>query len=73
MNQKLLEAANSYGSLAPLDPAQRYTIPETCAYLRVSRAYVYKLIKLGELPTIPDGRRQFVPGTAIAARSRVAA
>ena len=59
--------------LPPLDAAQRYSVNEACAYLRVSRAYLYKLIRTGKLPTIPDGRRTFVPGSAIADRSRVAA
>jgi excisionase family DNA binding protein len=60
-------------NLPPLDFNQRYTIPETAAYLRCSRAYVYRLIQANELATIKDGRRSYVPGTAIADRSRVAA
>jgi excisionase family DNA binding protein len=59
--------------LPALDTAQRYTVNEACAYLRVSRAYLYKLIREGQVPTIADGRRTFVPGAAIAERSRVAA
>lgn len=59
--------------LAPLDASQRYTIAETCAYLRVSRAYIYKLINAHELPTIEDGRRRYIPGSVIAERSRIAA
>ncbi len=59
--------------LPALDTAQRYSIDEGCAYLRVSRAYLYKLIRAGELATVRDGRRQYIPGTAIAERSRVAA
>ena len=57
-------------ALPPLDELQRYTIVEAADYLRVSRAYLYKLIKLGTLPTIEDGRHRFVPGSAIAARCR---
>ena len=59
--------------LAPLDLLQRYSIPETNAYLRQSRAKTYKDIKAGKLPIIKDGRRTYIPGTAIAARSSIAA
>lgn len=60
MNQK---------TLAPLDLLQRYTIPETCEYLRCSRARVYTLIRDGSLKTIKDGRRRYVTGSEIAKRS----
>ena len=60
-------------TLPPLDLNQRYTIDEACAYLRISRAYLYKQIKNGSLPAIKDGSRRFVHGQAIAARSRAAA
>jgi excisionase family DNA binding protein len=59
--------------LAPLDLAQRYTVTEACMYLRCSRARVYALVRRGELVTLTDGRRRYVPGTAIAARSRAPA
>lgn len=65
--------ARTYPALAPLDVQQRYTIPETGLYLRCSRAHVYQLITDGMLATIREGRRVYVPGSAIAARSRVAA
>ena len=52
---------------------QRYTIPESIALLRSSRATVYKLIDSGRLATIKEGRRRYVPGSAIAALSRVRA
>lgn len=57
-------------AMPPLDELQRYTINEAADYMRVSRAYLYKLIKLGTLPTIPDGRHRFVAGSVIAARCR---
>ena len=60
-------------SLPPLDLNQRYTIDEACAYLRISRAYLYQQINNGTLPTVVDGNRRFVHGQAIADRSRVAA
>ena len=60
-------------ALSPLDLNQRYTIDEASAYLRVSRAHLYKHIAAGKLPTIEDGSRRFVPGHVIAERSRVAA
>lgn len=56
--------------LAPLDIQQRYTVPESIEYLRNSRASLYALIKSGKLPTIKEGRRTYVPGTAIAALSK---
>jgi hypothetical protein len=55
--------------LAPLDFNQRYTINETGAYLRQSRAKTYADFKAGKLAFIQDGRRRYVPGAAIAARS----
>lgn len=57
-------------ALPALDLNQRYTIPEASAYLRVSRAYLYRLIRAGALQTISDGRRTYIAGTAIAERSR---
>lgn len=57
--------------LAPLDPAQRYTIDEAARYLRVSRATLYNDIDSGRLTTIKDRARRFVPGSEIARRSRV--
>lgn len=52
-------------SLPPLDPDQRYTVPEAIAYLRSSRASVYALIARGELLVIKAGRRTFVPGSEL--------
>lgn len=59
--------------LAPLDPQQRYSINETNAYLRQSRAKTYQDIKAGKLAVIKDGRRTYIPGAAIAARSSMKA
>ena len=56
-------------NLPPLDLVQRYTINETNLYLRQSRAKTYKDIKAGKLAFIKDGRRTYIPGAAIAARS----
>lgn len=55
-------------TLGPIDVNQRYTIDETCAYLRKCRAAIYSDIKNG-MPVIKDGRRTYVPGSVIAARS----
>jgi hypothetical protein len=60
-------------SLPPLDVLQRYSVPEASAYLRQSRAKTYQDIAAKVLPIIKDGRRTYVPGTAIAERSRIAA
>lgn len=53
----------------PLDINQRYTIDETTAYLRQSRAKTYIDIRDGKLPIIKDGKRTYVAGRVIAARS----
>lgn len=58
--------------LAPLDPAQRYSIPEAIRYLRSSRKTIYQDINAGKLAIIKHGRRTFVPGSEIARLSRVA-
>jgi excisionase family DNA binding protein len=60
---------NSTLPLPPLDKGQRYSLDETRSYLRISRDYLYDLIRRGEIRTIRDGRRQFVPGSEIARRS----
>ena len=56
--------------LLPLDPLQRYTVDEACRYLRISRTHMYKEISSRRLRTISDGRRTFIPGLEIVARSR---
>jgi excisionase family DNA binding protein len=55
--------------LPPLDPLQRHTVKETTAYLRTSAPTVYKLIKAGLLESFKEGRRTFITGRSIAARS----
>ncbi len=58
------------GALPPLDPQQRYSIPEASAYLRQSRSKTYIDIGAGTLAIIKDGKRTYIPGTVIAERSR---
>ena len=58
--------------LSPVDSNQRYTIEETNAYLRQSRCKTYEDIKAGLLKPIKDGKRTYIPGTQIIARSRIA-
>ena len=58
-------------TLLPLDLHQRYTLAEAAAYLRQSRSKTHSDIQEGKLAVIKDGRRRYVPGTAIAARSAV--
>lgn len=60
----------SVRELPPLDERQRYTIDEATAYLRQSRAKTYQDITNGKLESFLDGRRRYVSGSAIAARSR---
>lgn len=57
------------GRADPLDVNQRYTIPQAAKYLKISRAYVYRLIEKGEIKTLVDGRRRFISGSEIAKRS----
>jgi excisionase family DNA binding protein len=59
--------------LAPLDIAQRYSVQEACEYLRTSRASLYKKITAGELRTLKDGARVYLPGTEIARASALPA
>ena len=61
----------AHKNLPPLDILQRYTINESADYLRVSRAYVCKLIKKGSLETIEEGSHRFVTGSAIEARCTI--
>ena len=57
-------------ALPPLDPQQRYSIPEASAYLRQSRSKTYMDIGAGTIVVIKDGKRTYIPGTVIAERSR---
>jgi hypothetical protein len=54
---------------APLDPLQRYSIPEANALLRQSNARTYEQIKAGQLRVIRDGGRTYIPGSEIVRRS----
>lgn len=63
--------ADTVRALPPIDANQRYTIPETALYLRVSRAYVYRLIDRDEIQSILDGARRYVPGVEIIRKSTV--
>lgn len=56
--------------LAPLDERQRYSVPEAIAYLRTSRQTLYNLIAAGDIETITQGKRRYVPGREIARLSR---
>lgn len=57
--------------LPPLDTNQRYSVDETAAYLRISRAQLYVDIKAGRIPVIKHGKRTLVPGAAIASLSSI--
>ena len=61
--------------LAPLDPVQRYSIPETIRYLRGSRFSVYRDIARDpgdplRIEILKNGARTFVLGSEIIRRSR---
>lgn len=55
----------STGSLPSLDLNQRYTIKEAAAYLRISRALLYKRLHSGHIAFLKDGRRTYIHGTEI--------
>lgn len=56
--------------LTPLDHQQRYTVEEANSYLRQSRAKTYQDIATGLIRAIKDGRRTYIPGSEIIARSK---
>jgi prophage regulatory protein len=58
-------------TLPLVDVAQRYTIAEAIAYLRISHASVYKEINAGRIKVLKQGKRTFVPGSEIARLSRL--
>lgn len=55
----------------PLDPLQRYTVPEASAYLRICVALVNRRIRTGAIASIKDGKRRYIPGSEIARLSSV--
>jgi hypothetical protein len=57
-------------TLPPVDVAQRYTIKEATAYLRISHASIYKEINARRLRVVKQGKRTFVPGSEIARLSQ---
>jgi hypothetical protein len=59
-------------SLAVLDAQHRYSINESIAYLRSSRASIYADINSGRLSTIRDGGRVYILGSELIRRSRTA-
>lgn len=58
-------------ALSPLDPLQRYTVPEASAYLRICVALVNRRIRTGTIASIKDGKRRYIPGSEIARLSSV--
>lgn len=54
---------------AGMKPAA-YSVNETCALLRISRAHFYNLVKRGEMRLVKLGNKSIVPASEIA---RVAA
>lgn len=56
-------------TLPPLDLHQRYSVEETCLYLRTSRARLYQKIKAGQVKVIKDGARTYCSGRVIAGLS----
>lgn len=59
--------------LPPLDEQQRYRVDEGARYLRVSVPGIYRRIRAGEIVTIVEGRRRFIPGSELVRLSRAPA
>jgi len=59
-------------TLPPLDERQRYSLDESKDYLRLSKARLFEKIKDGEIKTILDGKRRYVPGAELIRLSRAA-
>jgi hypothetical protein len=58
-----------FQTLPALDSAQRYSINEASALLRQCRAKTYQDIAADRLEAFKDGRRTYVTGRSIIARS----
>jgi hypothetical protein len=56
-------------TLPPIDPNRRYSIELAVAYLDQSRSKTYQQIKAGQLPSFKDGKRRYISGAVIIARS----
>jgi len=54
-----------------VDSNQRYAIPEAAAILRISRAQLYEDIADGRIRVFKEGRRTYIHGSTLIARSRV--
>ncbi len=59
--------------LPPLDPLQRYTVPEAAAYLRICVALVNRRIADDSIASLKDGKRRYIPGVEIARLSALPA
>lgn len=53
-------------ALPPFDPILRYTVEESAAYLRKSRATVFVDIREGRIAVIRERKRVYIPGSEIA-------
>jgi excisionase family DNA binding protein len=56
--------------LPQLDVLQRYSLKESCRYLRVSAPTLYAYINAGRLKSIKQGKRRFISGAEIARLSQ---
>lgn len=56
--------------LPAIDSAQRYTPAEAASYLKISLWSVFLEIREGRLSSFKEGRRRFISGAALIARSR---
>lgn len=66
-----MSKSHERSALPEFDPRLRYRVEEAAQLLRISRAYLFRRIKSGDIPVIKDGRRVFVAGATIASLSSV--
>jgi hypothetical protein len=59
-------------TLGPLDPLRRYPVETSLKYLDICRATFYREVAAGNIKTIKQGKRRFVPGSEIARLSSIA-
>lgn len=64
-----LRARRQAEPLPPFDATLRHPVADAARYLKTSRPTIYKLINAGLLEAFKEGRRTFITGRSIAARS----
>jgi excisionase family DNA binding protein len=52
-----------------VDSNQRYNVGEAAAILRISRAYLYRLVAAGSVESFTEGRRRYFSGAELIRRA----